>query len=155
VTTPVESGNVGLHSASSQTFEGKNMNRNEFIKKQRGGIRGLLFPHSINRLELLIRCAILGICVALPLNVISNASLAKVNYLTENPDEAMLTVLCANLAVLLFCLILFVAFAIMSFWILYIPRLRSMGQSPKLSWLMVVPVVNVVFAWFLILAPPK
>ena len=131
------------------------MNRNEFIKKHRGGVKGVLFPYSINRLELLIRCAIIGICITLPLNLISKASLAKITYLSENLDEAMLHVLYANIAILLFCLILFVAFTVMSFWMLYIPRLRSMGQSPRLAWLMAVPVVNVVFAWFLILAPPK
>ena len=131
------------------------MNRNDFITKQRSGIKGLLFPYSINRLELLIRCAVIGIFVSLPLHFMCKIPMSKIDYLLENQDEATLGVLYLNIAILLTSIILSIALFVMSFWMLYIPRLRSMGQSPKLSWLMVIPVVNVVFAWFLILVPPK
>ena len=60
-----------------------------------------------------------------------------------------------NRVLMLVSIVLSLAVYILSFWMMFIPRLRSMGQSPKLAWLMAVPIVNALFAWVLIFTPPK
>jgi hypothetical protein len=48
-----------------------------------------------------------------------------------------------------------ITFYVMSFWMLFIPRLRSMRRPLKLVWIMAIPLVNIVFFFFLTLSPPK
>jgi len=154
------------------------MNRNDFIKTQRGGFLGFLFPYSINRTELLIRALILGLCVGLPLRALHKTSESNVITLSleafalaaeveqETPEIEMLneTILQLetirdkinfNSALQLVSIVLSFAVYILSFWMMFIPRIRSMGHSPRLALLMVVPIVNALFAWVLIFAPPK
>ncbi len=154
------------------------MNRNEFVKKKRKGIKGILFPHSINRTQLLIRAVIIGICIGLPLRALNKSAESKIETLSqeasllvetinlENPETEMLdeTILQLesiqskaqlNAAVVFTSVALSFAVYILSFWMMFIPRIRNMGQSPKLAWLMAIPVVNALFAWVLIFAPPK
>ena len=154
------------------------MNRNDFIKRQRSGFLSLLFPHSINRTELLIRALIIGLCIGVPLRVLNKTSVSKIEALSQEailiaeaiqagiPEAETLDQIILQLesiqgktrlnAALLFISIgLSFAVYILSFWMMFIPRIRSMGQPPKLAWLMAVPVVNALFAWVLTFAPPK
>ncbi len=153
------------------------MNRNRF-KQQRGGIKGLLFPYSINRTELLIRALIIGLCLGAPLRILNKFSTSKIEALgreasllaetinLENPETEILDKTIRQLesiqgkaqfneAIVFTSVALSLAIYILSFWMMFIPRTRNMGQSPKLAWLMAVPIVNALFAWFLIFAPPK
>jgi len=161
-----------------QTYENENMNRSEFVKKSRDGIKGHLFPYSINRTELLIRVLIIGLCVGAPLRVLNKTSVSKIAALSQEASlmaeaiqaeapkaemldktihrmESIRSEVRLNGVLVFISIVLWFAVYILSFWMLFIPRVRSMGHSPILAWLMAVPIVNALFAWVLIFAPPK
>ena len=157
------------------------MSMNRFSHLQRrSGIKGFLFPYTLNRIELLVRALIIGVFIYAPLYLVQKTSTSNQDKLnqqvatltaslekppaeitTEKFDEwkhqldTIVNKTRLNSALLLISFVLSFAVYVMSFWMMFIPRLKSMGQSPKLALLMAVPVVNVLFAWVLILAPPK
>ena len=132
------------------------MPRERFNHKQhREGLLGFLFPYSLDRIPMITRSLIIGVLISFPVNLMYGTSMSKIDFLLENQNEATIESLYLSLAVLLVSIVLSVALFVLSFWMLTIPRLRSMGQSPKLAWLMLIPGLNVVFSWVLIFAPPK
>jgi len=93
-----------------------------------------MFPHQIGRLDYFIRSTVFGLVAAFLSALIKN---------TEN----------WILILILFVLIVLVIF--LQFRVYVIPRIRDIGWSPNIAWLVLVPGVNVIFGIILWATPGK
>ncbi len=106
--------------------------RSNLYKQLNSG--SFLFPYRIGRVEYFLRGLALGLLIAFP------------SILIERTENLVLQLVFSVLTLSIF---------IASFWIYIIPRMRDVGWNLKLTWLILIPGVNVFMGLGLLFLPPK